>query len=109
MDRINENEAHLNANRNAKPVMEEMNQNESEANPEFTMEHDESYTKRTTRNMLDPVRKCEQKFCGVKWNYGQVCPVFDLSPITQAAREGQPMKRNVVSIASKFYYPLGFI
>ena len=34
IDRINENEAHLNANQNAKPVMEEINQSESEANPE---------------------------------------------------------------------------
>ena len=113
MDGIIENEAHLDANEIVEPVMEEMNQGESESKSESksesTMEHDESYTRGTTGNMLDPLRKREQKILGVKWNYEQDCFVLDLSPIAQAARECQPTKRYVISIASKFYDPLGFI
>ena len=69
MDRINENEAHLTANQIVNLVTEEMNQSQPESKPEFTMKRDESYTKGTTGNMLDPVKKCEKKILGVKWNY----------------------------------------
>jgi hypothetical protein len=59
--------------------------------------------------LSEPVEKCEQKILGVKWNYQEDCFVFDLGQIAQAARECEPTKRNIISIASKFYDPLGFI
>jgi hypothetical protein len=73
------------------------------------MEHDQSYTRETTGNLSEPVEKYEQKILGVKWNYQEDCFVFDLGPIARAAKECEPTKRNIISIASKFYDPLGFI
>ena len=113
MNRINESEAHLVSNchndQDTQPTRGGIDREESGPNQEFTMEHDESYTKETTGNLSEPVKKSEQKILGVKWNYEQDCFVFDLESIAQAARECEPTKRNVISISSKFYDPLEFI
>ncbi|CAB4017080.1 Hypothetical predicted protein [Paramuricea clavata] len=113
MNRISENEAQLLADCNDEQdtlqTSEGINQGESRSSQTLRMEHDQSYTRETTGNLSEPVEKCEQKILGVKWNYQEDCFVFDLGPIAQAAKECEPTKRNIISIASKFYDPLGFI
>ena len=113
MHRINENEALLTAEHHNKQdanlLVKEIEQDESKTNQTLTMKNDESYTKGTTGNLSEPVKKCEQKILGVKWNYKQDCFVFDLTPIAQAAKECESTKRNVISIASNSYDPLGFM
>ncbi len=51
----------------------------------------------------------EQKILGVLWNFHSDQLVFDLRPIADLAQELEPTKRHVVSIASKFYDPIGFV
>lgn len=78
-----------------------------EANPEVH-EEDETYTKDT----LGSKQECgegEQKILGVSWQYLEDQLVFDLSAIVHVMREMEPTKRHIVSIATRFYDPLGFV
>ncbi|CAB3999469.1 Hypothetical predicted protein [Paramuricea clavata] len=113
MNRINENKANLLADCNDEQdtlqTSEGINQGESRSSQTLRMEHDQSYTRETTQDLSEPVEKCEQKIFGVKWKYQEDCFVCDFGPIAQAAKKCEPTKRNIISIASKFYDPLGFI
>lgn len=51
----------------------------------------------------------EQKILGVSWKFHSDQLVYDLRPIADMARELEPTKRHVVSIASKFYDPIEFV
>ena len=51
----------------------------------------------------------QQKVLGVCWTPGNDCLILDVSPIVQLADTLEPTKRNVISIISKFYDPLGFL
>ena len=44
---------------------------------QLTLEHEESYTVKTTAWKLD---RTNQEILGIKWNYEQGCLMFDLGP-----------------------------
>ena len=55
-----------------------------------------------------PVRESgEQQVLGVHWNIGSDQLIFDISSISQAMTDSQPTKRNTVSLATRFFDPLG--
>ena len=49
----------------------------------------------------------DSRVLGVHWNPMKDILVFDLAEIANYARDLKPTKRNVVSIAAKFYDPFG--
>ena len=71
-------------------------------------EEDETYAKSMLRG-VEETSSSEQKVLGVHWNPLKDVFTFDLTEIANYARDLQPTKRNVVSVAAKFYDPLGFL
>ena len=71
-------------------------------------EEDKTYAK-STLGALEDATSTEQKVLGVRWNYVNDKFVFQLGEIASLARDTEPTKRNVVSIAARFYDPLGFL
>ncbi len=71
-------------------------------------EEDESYTN-STLGSGQPECHREQKILGIRWDFDADQFVFDLHTIACLAQELEPTKRHVVSIASKFYDPIGFV
>ena len=51
----------------------------------------------------------DSKVLGVRWNPMKDLLIFDLTEIANFARDLEPTKRNVVSVAAKFYDPFGFL
>ena len=49
----------------------------------------------------------DSRVLGVHWNPTKDILIFDLAEIANYARDLKPTKRNVVSIAAKFYDPFG--
>ena len=64
-----------------------------------------TYAKSILGDRLE-VSSREQKFLGVLWNFASDDLVFD---VPQLANKLEPTKRNAVSLAAKFYDPLGFV
>ncbi|XP_068712813.1 uncharacterized protein [Montipora foliosa] len=60
-------------------------------------------------NVVSEEDKTEQKVLGIRWNPLKDVFMFDLTEIASYARDLQPTKRNVVSVAAKFYDPFGFL
>ena len=58
---------------------------------------------------VEEISNGEQKVLGVRWNFDDDHFVFDLKEIACLARHIEATKRNVVSVAAKFYDPLGFL
>ena len=58
---------------------------------------------------VEETRSSEHKVLGVRWNPLKDAFIFDLTEIANYARDLQPTKRNVVSVAAKFYDPFGFL
>ena len=52
---------------------------------------------------------CEQKVMGMVWNVSSDGLIIDLSVIYEEAVSIQPNKRNIVSVVSKVYDPLGLV
>ena len=71
-------------------------------------EEDKTYAK-SLLGATEESPKEEQKVLGVRWNYIKDELVFDLMDIAHLARNSEPTRRNVISIAARFYDPLGFI
>ena len=71
-------------------------------------EEDETYAK-SMLGGVDETTSVEQKVLGVRWNPSKDVFIFDLTEIANHARDLQPTKRNVVSVAAKFYDPFGFL
>lgn len=55
---------------------------------------------------LEEISNGEQKVLGVRWNFDNDYFAFDLKEIACLARDIEATKRNVVSVAAKFYDPL---
>ena len=55
------------------------------------------------KNSSDP------KVLGVRWNPMKDALIFDLTAIANFVRDLEPTKRNVVSVAAKFYDPFRFL
>ena len=71
-------------------------------------EEDKTYAK-SMLGATEDTTSAEQKVLGVRWNFVKDTFVFELREMASLARDIDPTKRNVVSIAAKFYDPLGFL
>ena len=79
---------------------------ESVRNPEHST--GESYAD-ATLGTTQPTGPQETKILGVLWNPQTDRFNFSVSDIAQAAPIVEPTKRNVISVAGRFYDPLGFL
>jgi hypothetical protein len=70
-------------------------------------EEDQTYSKSTLGDEI--VLKEEQKVLGVHWNYKRDYLVFDIQYITEVSASERPTKRGIVSVAARFYDPLGVL
>ena len=71
-------------------------------------EEDKTYV----NSMLDAeeeTNSSEQRVLGVRWNPREDVFVFELTEIANFAKDLEPTKRNVVSVAAKFHDPLSFL
>ena len=73
--------------------------------PCSVMEENTTYTS-TLFNNETPNR---QKVLGVSWDPASDMLEFDIRPIAASLQALQPSKRNIISFASRFYDPLGFL
>ena len=71
-------------------------------------EEDKTYAK-SMLGATEDTTSAEQKVLGVRWNFVKDTFVFELREMASLARDIDPTKRNVVSIAAKFYDLLGFL
>ena len=55
------------------------------------------------------VNEQEQQVFGVRWDVANDVLIFDLSGIAEVMKETRPTKRNAVSLATRFFDPLGMI
>ena len=51
----------------------------------------------------------EQKVLGIRWNFIQDELIFDLHELANLVKRTEPTKRQIITITTKFYDPLGFI
>ena len=115
-NRIEENETRLRSAQPTPPTSKE--DTSDEGNLEVTavnddtrklvFEDEQSYAKIA----LGPTQvndKPVQKILGVQWDFVEDQLIFDLSAIAKQALESVPTKRNIASIAAKFYDPIGFL
>ena len=58
---------------------------------------------------VEDIGRSEQKVLGVCWNPLKDVFIFDLTEIASYARDLQPTKSIVVSVAAKFYDPFAFL
>ena len=58
---------------------------------------------------IEEKNSSDSKVLGVRWNPMKDALIFDLTEIANFARDLEPTKRNVVSVAAKFYDPFGFL
>ena len=56
-----------------------------------------------------PTEAVERQVLGVRWNVTADHLVFDVSDIYSLRKDTRPMKRNAVSLATRFFDPLGVI
>ena len=74
----------------------------------MVVEDEQSYTETSLGEIKDD-DKPVQKILGVQWNFLRDQLKFDLSKVAKQASESIPTKRNIASIAAKFYDPIGFL
>ena len=99
---------------NSNTLKERINLNEQTLKPgrlnptTSEMCEDMSYTKETLGDKYES-NDNEQKILGICWNPVVDELVFDIGRVIREFPEPEPTKRNVVSLASKFYDPLGIV
>ena len=69
---------------------------------------DKTYVK-SMLGTIEEKNSSDPKVLGVRWNPMKDALIFDLTAIANFARDLEPTKRNVVSVASKFYDPFRFL
>ena len=69
---------------------------------------DKTYVK-SMLGTIEEKNSSDSKVLGVRWNPMKDALIFDLNEIANFARDLEPTKRNVVSVAAKFYDPFGFL
>ena len=72
-------------------------------------EEDDSYTKTKLGDGKPIINQREQKRLGLHWNNETDCFLFDLKSLAKNARKCEPTKRNIVSVVSSIYDPIGFL
>ena len=108
-ERIQCNESRMSNPVTSENIVEPERMQSSQDVPERDVtEEDKTYAK-STLGALEDATSTEQKVLGVRWNYVNDTFVFQLGEIASLARDTEPTKRNVVSIAARFYDPLGFL
>ena len=75
----------------------------------FTPDHHSNDHPNAVPTSLMDENSSEHKVLGVPWNTTCDCLIFDISELAQVATKLLPTKRNVVSLAGRFYDPLGFL
>ncbi|CAB4019969.1 Hypothetical predicted protein [Paramuricea clavata] len=70
---------------------------------------DESYTKTKLGSGKPIFNQGEQKVLGLRWNTATDCFLFDLKSLVENAKNCEPTKRNIVSVVSSIYDPVGFL
>ena len=78
-------------------------------NPMNVGQEDESYTKTKLGGGKPIMNEAEQKVLGLWWNTETDSFLFDLSNLVENAKKCEPTKRNIVSMVSSIYDPIGFL
>ena len=78
-------------------------------NPMNVGQEDESYTKTKLGGGKPIINEAEQKVLGLWWNTETDSFLFDLSNLIENAKKCEPTKRNIVSMVSSIYDPIGFL
>lgn len=73
------------------------------------MGEDESYTQSTLGCELTPLLRGEHKILGIIWDVDTDALIFNVKPILSEASRMEPTKRNVISLVSKIFDPLGIL
>ena len=81
---------------------------ENDAVKPTVVEEDESYAKNALGSKQE-VLTGEQKILGIHWNFMEDTLKFDLSYIAGSVEGLSPTKSSVVSMATRFYDPLGVV
>ena len=69
---------------------------------------DQSYAKSTLgTNNSEP--SATYKILGIQWDFNEDNLVFDINSVLQRFTDREPTKRSVVSLATRFYDPLGIV
>ena len=72
-------------------------------------QEDESYTKTMLGGGKPIINEAEQKVLGLWWNTETDSFLFNLSNLVENAKKCEPTKRNIVSMVSSIYDPIGFL
>ena len=108
-ERIQCNESRMSNPVTSENIVEpERMQSSQDVTEQDVTEEDKTYAK-STLGAVEDTTSTEQKVLGVRWNYVNDTFVFEMKEIASLARDIEPTKRNVVSIAARFYDPLGFL
>ena len=67
-----------------------------------------SYTK-STLGPSSQVDNGEQRILGIRWGYITDCLLFDMKDLALHSSKLDPTKRGIVGVASRVYYPIGFV
>ena len=71
-------------------------------------EEDKTYTKDLLGGKQGP-QDNEQKILGIRWNFVLDELIFDLNELAILVNKLKPTKRQIVTVTTRFYDPLGFI
>ena len=108
-ERIQCNESRMSNPVTSENIVEpERMQSSQDVTEQVVTEEDKTYAK-STLGAVEDTTSTAQKVLGVRWNYVNDTFVFEMKEIASLSRDIEPTKRNVVSIAAKFYDPLGFL
>ena len=77
--------------------------------PESASEELEESYSCSTLGGAQKLRHEEQKVLGIRWNLSSDQLVTNLDDIASTAMSLSPTKRNIVSLVSRFYNPLGYL
>ena len=108
-ERIQCNESRMSNPVTSDIIFEPERMQSSQDVPERDVTKEDKTYARSTLGALEDATSTEQKVLGVRWNYLNDTFVFQLREIASLERDTEPTKRNVVSIAAKFYDPPGFL
>ena len=93
---------------NSKHLQERIDLQES-PKPNSSPLQDEPTFSETTPGVSQSPEMEEHKVLGVPWNPESDKPIFGVTDLARVALDLHPTKRNLVSLISKFYDPLGFL
>ena len=72
------------------------------------LSEDKTYVK-SMLSTIEEKNSSDSRVLGVRWNPKKDVSIFDLTEVVNFARDFEPIKRNGVSFATKFYDPFGYL